>query len=460
MSNIFIFHRDIRIYDNTALIKQIKKYGSIVPIFVFINEQINPSINKYFSNNSVQFMIESLNDLNNDIKKYNGKIYFYEANDNISLLKKLNKLHKINSIGFNLDYTPYAIKRDNDIINFAKLNNIDIITSEDIVLYDIIDGKTKNINNNNPYIVFTPFKNHCLKNLQVRKPNKFNKFKFTKIIKYNFDLNNINHYYKDNPDINIHGGRLNGLKILSKINNFKDYNKERDYLTYKTTFLSAHLHFCTLSIREVYYKIIKNLGSNNNLINELHWRDFYINITYYFPKVLKGQSFKDKYDNIKWDNNNELFNAWKNGHTGFPIIDAAMRQLNKTGYMHNRCRMIVASFLTKDLHIDWRFGEKYFANNLIDYSPMQNNGGWQWASSSGCDSQPYFRIFNPWTQSKKYDIDCKYIKYWIPELINIPNKEIHNWFKFYNNYDIYYKPIIDHNVERKKTLELYKKIDK
>lgn len=459
MSNIFIFHRDIRLHDNTALIKQIKKYGSVVPIFIFIDEQIKPSINKYFSNNSVQFMIESLNDLSDDIKNFNGKLYFYETNNNISLLKKLNKLHKINSIGFNLDYTPYAIKRDNEIINFAKLNNIDIITSEDIVLYDIIDGKTKNINNNNPYIVFTPFKNHCLKNLIVRKPDKFNKFKFTKITEYNSNLDDIHNYYTDNPDINIHGGRQNGLKILSKIDNFNNYNKERDFLTYKTTFLSAHLHFCTLSIREVYYRIIKILGSDNNLINELHWRDFYINITYYFPKVLKGKSFKDKYDNIEWDNNHDFYNAWINGRTGFPIVDAAMRQLNKTGYMHNRCRMIVASFLTKDLHIDWRIGEKYFANNLIDYSPMQNNGGWQWASSSGCDSQPYFRIFNPWTQSKKYDVDCKYIKYWIPELENIPNKEIHNWFKFYDKYDVYYKPIIDHNIERKKTLQIYKKID-
>jgi deoxyribodipyrimidine photo-lyase len=457
MTNLFIFHRDLRLNDNTALIKQIKQYGSIVPIFIFTPEQINPSINNYFSNNSVQFMIESLNDLNNNIKKYNGKIYFYESSDIIALLKKLNKLQKINSIGFNLDYTPYAIKRDEEIINFAHLNDINIITAEDIVLYDIMKGITKNKNNNNPYIVFTPFKNHCLKNLQVKKPDKFNKFLFIKVIKYNFDLNDINHYYKDNPYINIHGGRHNGLKILSKLNNFKDYNKERDYLMYKTTFLSAHLHFCTLSIREVYYKIINILGSDNNLINELHWRDFYMNITYYFPKVLKGFSFKEKYDNIKWDNNNILLNAWKNGQTGFPIIDAAMRQLNKTGYMHNRCRMIVASFLTKDLHIDWRIGEKYFANNLIDYSPMQNNGGWQWASSSGCDSQPYFRIFNPWTQSKKYDIDCKYIKYWIPELINVPNKEIHNWFKYYNTYNIYYKPIIDHDIERKKTLILYKK---
>ena len=457
MANIFIFHRDIRLFDNTALIKQIKTYGSIVPIFIFTSEQINPSINKYFSNNSVQFMIESLTDLNNNIKKYNGKIYFYETSDIISLLTKLNKLHKINSIGFNLDYTPYAIKRDNDIINFAQLNNINIITAEDIVLYNIIEGETKNKNNNNPYIVFTPFKNHCLKNLQVRKPDKFNKFKFIKISEYNFDINNINNYYKENPYINIHGGRKNGLKILSNINNFNNYNKERDTLTYKTTFLSAHLHFCTLSIREVYYKIINILGSENNLINELHWRDFYMNITYYFPKVLKGCSFKEKYDNIKWDNNNILLEKWKNAQTGFPIIDAAMRQLNKTGYMHNRCRMIVASFLTKDLHIDWRLGEKYFANNLIDYSPMQNNGGWQWASSSGCDSQPYFRIFNPWTQSKKYDIDCKYIKFWIPELVNIPNKEIHNWFKYYDKYDIYYKPIIDHDVARKNTLILYKK---
>jgi deoxyribodipyrimidine photo-lyase len=455
MNNIFIFHRDLRLYDNTALIKQSKLYTNITPIFIFTPEQIDKNINKYFSNNSVQFMIESLNELKKNINEYNGNLYFF--NDNyISVLHKLHKLNKINSIAFNLDYTPYAIKRDNEIIEFAKTNNINIITTEDYTLYDIMNGQTKSNISHNPYMMFTPFKNHCIKNLIIKKPDKFNNFKFNIIKEYNIGIKNIDIFYDNNIFINVHGGRTNGLKILNKINKFKNYNELRNNLDYNTTFLSAYLHFCVVSPREVYHKILNKLGNKSLLINELHWRDFYMNITYYFPHVLQNKSFKKEYDNIKWINNKEHFDAWCNGETGFPIIDASMKQLNKTGFMHNRCRMITASFLVKDLHIDWKLGELYFATKLIDYSPMQNNGGWQWCASCGCDAQPYFRIFNPWLQSKKYDKECVYIKKWIPELINISNKYIHEWYKYYD--DNYIKPIIIHSDEVKKTLEIYKLI--
>jgi len=460
MVNIFIFHRDLRLYDNTTLIKTLKELKeSVIPIFIFTPEQIEIKRNPYFSNNSVQFMIESLIDLNEQIKKYDGELYFFKG-ETIKVLKYINTIHKIKTISFNIDYTPYAQDRDNKIKSWCELNNIDLISEEDVVLYNIIDGKTKNINTGNPYIVYTYFKKHCLNNLKIKELNNFNSFSFLKTskLKEKLKITELKEFYEENENINIHGGRKNGLKILKNIEDFKDYNKKRDCLNYKTTFLSAHLHFCTLSPREVYYNIISKLGKNNNLINELHWRDFYMNITFYFPKVLKGKSFKENYDKIKWEEDNEKFILWCKGETGFPIIDAAMRQLNITGYMHNRCRMIVASFLTKDLHIDWRLGEKYFASKLIDYSPMQNNGGWQWASSSGCDSQPYFRIFNPWTQSKKYDPDCEYIKKWLPELKEVNNKDIHIWNKKYMLYKINYSaPIIDHDKERLITLKLYKK---
>ena len=184
-------------------------------------------------------------------------------------------------------------------------------------------------------------------------------------------------------------------------------------------------------------------------------------ITYHFPHVLHGQigkkniPFKKDYDKIKWSYNTKNFERWCNGTTGFPLVDACMKQLNVTGYMHNRGRMIVASFLTKDLHIDWRWGEKYFATKLVDYDPMSNSGGWGWCSSTGTDAQPYFRIFNPWTQSLKYDKDCEYIKFWLPELKGVPNKNIHNWYKFFDE-NIYHKPIINHDDERKVTLDLFK----
>jgi deoxyribodipyrimidine photo-lyase len=467
--NIFIFHRDLRIHDNTSLIKQMKEMKEVTPIFIFTPEQINKNI--YKSNNSVQFMIESLYDLSSDINKHDGELYYFYA-DTMNVIKHLHKEYKINSIGYNMDYTPYALARDKMISKWCATNNINNYAEEDYALYDIMKGQTLNRTSNNAYLVFTPFKNFCLKNLNVKNPDTFNKFNFKtnnklKHDKYYLNNSDINKFYVDNPNINIHGGRKNGLTILKNINKWDEYNKERDYLTYKTTFLSAHNHFSTVSIREVYHKILSELGKNNNLINELHWRDFYINITYYYPHVLKGQvsgknqALKMKYNKIKWTNNKTLFDKWCDGKTGFPIIDAAMNQLNTTGYMHNRCRMIVACFLTKDLLIDWRLGEKYFATKLVDYDPMSNSGGWQWASSTGADSQPYFRIFNPWSQQLKFDKECVYIKKWLPQLKNVDNKIIHKWNELWDdelyNKDIHYiKPIVEHDVQRKLALKLYK----
>ena len=478
--NIFLFHRDLRIQDNTALIYQLQELKEeIIPIFIFSPEQINQENNKYFSHNCVQFMIESLHELSESIKAKKGKLYFFKG-DTIEVLKSLHKKNTINSIAYNIDYTPYALKRDTSIKEWCETEEITCLEKEDYLLYDILEGQTKKADNT-PYLVFTPFRNHCYSNLEVRKVLKFNKYKFKKEKsleknKYYIDGDGdgdsdseLNNFYIDNPQINVHGGRKNGLNILKTIKKFKDYNNERDSLTYKTTFLGGYLKFGTISIREAYYTIGKILGFKCGLINELHWRDFYANITYEFPRVLQGQvkgtnkSFKEKYDNIKWSYDKKIFDKWCKGETGYPIIDSAMRQLNITGYMHNRCRMIVASFLGKDLHIDWKWGEKYFAQQLIDYDPNSNSGGWQWANSNGTDAQPYFRIFNPWTQAKKFDPQCEYIKQWLPELKNIPNKDIHNWCKpevhelWLKNKIKYFIPIVDHDEERKNTLEIYKK---
>lgn len=471
--NLFLFHRDLRIQDNTTLIHQIQELeDDIIPIFIFPQEQINKEKNEYFSNNCVQFMIESLHELSEDIKSKKGKIYFFKG-DTIDILKSLHKKNIINSIGYNIDYTPYARKRDKDIRDWCENEDIQYFEKEDYLLYDILEGQTKKADGK-PYLVYTPFRNHCYANLDVREVNKFNKYKFKKNKdleknKYYINEDEINNFYNNNPKINVHGGRINGLNILKNIKKFKDYSKKRDNLTYKTTFLGGYLKFGTISIREAYYSIGKVLGFKSGLINELHWRDFYANITYEFPRVLQGQlkgsnkSFKEDYDNIKWSYDKKIFDKWCKGETGYPIIDSAMRQLNTTGYMHNRCRMIVASFLGKDLHLDWKWGEKYFAQQLIDYDPNSNSGGWQWANSNGTDAQPYFRIFNPWTQAEKFDPDCEYIKQWLPELQNISNKDIINWYKpeihekWLKEGIIYFKPIVDHDEERKKTLEIYKK---
>ena len=458
--NLFIFHRDYRLFDNTTLIEMSKKEGTITPIFIFTPEQITKK-NKYRSNNSVQFLIESLFELKDAIKEYKGKIHFFYGN----YMDVIKSFKNVNSIGFNFDYSPYAVMRDTKIKKYCIKNNIKFYSKEDYLLYDILDNDTMN-KSGTPYTVFTPYKKHCLANLKVRKPNKYNKFKFT-----NNNINNkyiindmkMKSFYIENKDINVRGGRSNGLKILKKIKNWKDYNNMRNCMIYKTTFMSAYLHFNVLSIREVFYRILKKLGGNNNLINELHWRDFYVNIMYFFPRVLigmkkgKNKSFREKYDKIPWKKNKKHFDAWKKGMTGFPIVDACMRQMNTTGYMHNRGRMIVASFLVKNLNIDWREGEKYFAQTLVDYDPSSNNGGWQWTSGGGTDAQPYFRIFNCWTQSKKFDPNCKYIKKWIPELKDVDSIDIHKWYIKYTNYKLYVKPIVEHKETREKTLKMFKK---
>jgi deoxyribodipyrimidine photo-lyase len=263
----------------------------------------------------------------------------------------------------------------------------------------------------------------------------------------------------ENKNIALHGGRKEGLKILKHITDFEEYEKIRDIPAYNTTLLSAHLKFGTLSPRETYHHM-QSLGrkAHTGLIRQLYWRDFWYHIAYFYPHVF-GNAFHEKYNNLTWKQDEKGFKAWCNGTTGFPIVDAGMRQLNETGFMHNRVRMIVASFLIKDLHIHWLRGEQYFAQKLVDYDPCVNNGNWQWVASTGCDPQPYFRIFNPWLQQRKYDPACTYIKRWIPELKDVSTNAIHAWYKDKNRIESSYPaPILDHDVERGKTLAMYKAV--
>ena len=398
--NIFLFRRDFRIVDNLALNKLIEECGNkgIYPMFIFNPKQIYAKNNQYFSNNCVQFMIESLDSLDQHID-----INYYEGDD-IEVLIKLSKKYKINSIAYNKDYSPFAIKRDGIIEAWAKSKEIRIITAEDYTLYPM--GTIQN-NKNEPYQVFTPFYKKSLL-IKVKAPEPpivkhINVIGIKNIKK--FDKHK---YYVVNDDLAVRGGRENALERFKNI--MTDYAKVRDYPALdKTTKLSAYIKFGCVSIREVYF----NYNKVKELQRELVWREFYANILYYFPYVL-GNSFKEKYDNIEWTNNKEWFKKWCQGKTGYAMVDAGMSQLNKTGWMHNRLRMITAMFLTKDLLIDWRWGEKYFATKLVDYDPASNNGGWQWSASTGTDAQPYFRIFNPELQLKRYDKDYEYIRTWIP----------------------------------------------
>ena len=396
--NVFIFRRDFRIHDNLALNRLVSECGNkgVYPIFIFNPKQIYAKNNEYFSNNCVQFMIESLDELEKDIH-----VNYYE-NDDIEVLTKISKKYKIKSIAYNKDYSPFAIKRDSIIAEWAAAAGIRIITEEDYTLYPM--GTILN-NKGDPYQVFTPFyKKSLLIKVKTPEPLVVKSINVIKDIKA-FDKHK---YYVSNDDISVRGGRDKALERFKKV--MTDYATTRDYPAQdKTTRLSAYIKFGCVSIREVYY----NYNKVKELQRELLWREFYANILYYFPYVL-GNSFKAQYDNVKWTNNKEWFKRWCNGTTGYLLVDAGMAQLNKTGWMHNRLRMITAMFLTKDLLIDWRWGEKYFATKLVDYDPASNNGGWQWSASTGTDSQPYFRIFNPELQLKRYDKNYEYIRTWIP----------------------------------------------
>lgn len=408
--HVFLFRRDFRIHDNLALNRLIAECGggSIFPMFIFNPAQIYAKNNPYFSNNCVQFMIESLDDLDKHIH-----VNYYESGDgDIGVFAELSKKYKIKTIAYNKDYSPFAIKRDGIIEEWASGHGIRIITEEDYTLYPM--GAIRN-NKDEPYKVFTPFYKKSLA-IKVKSVSNTETKSVLNVIKHikGFDKHR---YYEPNDDIAVRGGRDKALERFKKI--MTDYAKTRDYPAMdKTTRLSAYIKFGCVSIREVYY----NYKNVKELQRELLWREFYANILYYFPHVL-GNAFKEQYDNVKWTNNKEWFKRWCQGKTGYAMVDAGMAQLNKTGWMHNRLRMITAMFLTKDLLIDWRWGEKYFATKLVDYDPASNNGGWQWSASTGTDSQPYFRIFNPDLQLKRYDKDYEYIRTWIPAFETEPKIE-------------------------------------
>ena len=453
--SIFIFRRDLRLKDNLGLIEALNNSKNVITIFIFTPEQIDK--NSFKSDNAIQFMVESLTELQKKIKKKNGELYFFYGKQDV-VIKKILKDNSIDAIYFNKDWTPYAMKRDESINKICKKNKIDCIQTEDYTLLPI----NKLLNQNGEvYKVYGAFYRNA-KKFNVPKPKKITDYKFSKLKKGdNIQLKFIDKFYKKNENILVKGGRKKALKILKKVKSFDEYSTKRNELDYETTHLSAYTKFGCVSIREVYHKMKKNLKPENQLFNQLFWKEFYVYISKYIPHVLKGKSMKLKYDKIKWNTNNTIFKKWCEGKTGFPIVDAGMRELNETGYMHNRSRLITSGFLVKLALIDWKKGEKYFATKLTDYDPAQNNGGWQWSSGSGADSQPYFRIMSPISQSTKFDPDGSYIKMWIPELKNVEPKHLHDWEKFNNLYNLkeidYVKPCLDYKNARKRTMEIYKK---
>ncbi|MBX7066063.1 MAG: DNA photolyase family protein [Parachlamydiales bacterium] len=420
---LFIFRRDLRLHDNTGLIAALNSSELVIPCFIFTPDQIEK--NPYRSEKCLQFMLECLEDLEEQLKDAGGKLYYFHGDPS----KIVDDL-KVDAVFVNRDYTPYSIARDKKIEAVCKKNKIEFKSFDDVLLHppeDTLkaDGK--------PYSIFTPYYRNASR-LDVSKPKSSRKNNF-----YKKPIHSETKKFPTTKDKSIvKGGRTEGLKVLHRKVDYKNRDFPADVRG--TSHLSPYLKFTVISPREVYY-------ANSDLIRSLYWRDFFTHLAFFFPHVF-GHAFHKKYDKLKWSENRAAFKKWCEGKTGFPIVDAGMRELNETGLMHNRVRMIAASFLVKDLHIDWREGEKYFAQHLIDYDPAVNNGNWQWAASTGADAQPYFRIFNPWAQQKKFDPDCEYIKKWVPELKRASAKEIHEGLAS--------EPMLDHSKEAKITLKLYR----
>jgi deoxyribodipyrimidine photo-lyase len=451
-NGLFIFRRDYRLIDNIGLSTANKKCKNIYTIFIFTPEQVGNK-NIYKSNNAVQFMIESLMDLEREINKSGGKLYtFYGSNKKI--IKDCIEAFKINYVSFNKDYTPYALERDKEIVELCKDENIIIEMYQDYYLNEpgtIVSGSGE------IYKKFTPFYNSALK-IKIEEPMKKRKLKLKKSsskITNEISLEEaINKFTTQNNNILVNGGRENGKKVLKiALKTQTHYNKTHNDLYKNTTNLSAYIKFGCFSIREIAH-IFK---SYHDIIRQIYWREFYASILYVYPFVL-GKPMKSAYSKMRWHKNTRYLDLWKKGLTGFPVVDAGMRQMNITGYMHNRARLIVASFLIKTLLIDWREGEKYFATKLTDYDIASNNGNWQWTSGTGADSMPYFRIFSPWRQTEEFDPDCIYIKTWVPELREISNKEILNWETKWNKDVKYPKPIVNFKEQTKLALEMYKEV--
>lgn len=423
--NIFWFRRDLRIDDNAGLYHALKDKNPVVPVFIFDRNILDELEDK--ADRRVEFIHLALQEIQQQLVKLGSSLDVRYGTPE-TVYTELLKDYKVENVFTNHDYEPYAKQRDTGISDFLQEHDISFFTFKDQVILEkdeVLkdDGK--------PYTVFTPYSrkwkavltNFHLKSYPSRKyRNNFFKQEEKKIIA-----------------LEAMGFKSAGIPFPEKEwrgQVIRNYKEQRDIPSVQgTSRLSVHLRFGTISIRQL---AAEAGGLNETFLNELIWRDFYHMILWHFPYVV-GHAFKAEYDKIKWRNNEKEFTAWCNGQTGYPIVDAGMRELNTTGYMHNRVRMIVASFLTKHLLIDWRWGEAYFAKKLLDFDLAANNGGWQWAAGSGCDAAPYFRVFNPYLQTVKFDPELKYVRKWVPEFEELT----------------YPQPIVQHEVARKRCLETY-----
>lgn len=419
---IFWFRRDLRLDDNVALHQALQSNYPVIPLFIFDTDILN-SLPK--NDARVGFIHESLQKINVQLNAL-GSSLLIKHGTTTAVWKSLFQEFSISEVFFNKDYEPYAIKRDSTIDDLAKANNAICFSFKDQVIFEELEITKPD---GSPYTIYTPYKNKWLEKYKSMAPvEEYDTHKyFSNFYKSHFDF----------PTLKQIGFEESTIKVkphnLTQITN---YHENRDFPAIdSTSYLSPHLRFGTVSIRKLVNWAVRK---NDVFLSELIWREFFMQILFSFPKVV-SHNFKSAYDGIQWRNNEEDFKHWCSGTTGYPMVDAGMRQLNQTGYMHNRVRMVVASFLCKHLLINWQWGEAYFAEKLLDYDLSANVGNWQWAAGTGCDAAPYFRVFNPDIQLKKFDEKGIYIRKWVPE------------------FDLEYsQPIVEHAFARDRAIAAYK----
>jgi len=454
--SLFLFRRDLRLEDNTGLIAALKQSETVIPAFILTPEQIDQ--NPYRSDHCLRFMIESLQDLDTQLKKKGSRLYLFQGKPDEIIGKCCHAL-SIDALFVNRDYTPYSRHRDEKLERICKREKIPFYSFDDALLHP---PESTLKETGKPYLLFTPyFRNASKRKVAPPVSNKLNNY-FSGNIPFAKGRDYLSALLPSKIENRFPGGRAEALKILKQLSHLKNYARVKDFPAEDySTHLSAYLKFTVCSPREIYREINQKLGPHHPLIRSLYWRDFFTSVAFFFPHIFKG-AFSPKWDHLPWSSDKKAFQRWCVGKTGFPIVDAGMREMNETGFMHNRVRMITASFLIKDLHIDWRLGEKYFAQTLIDYDPAVNNGNWQWVASTGCDAQPYFRVFNPWTQQKKFDPQCLYIKKWIPELRTLAPKTIHGWDeeKYHTECPAYPPPMVSHTKAAEQAIRTYRSLKK
>lgn len=420
---IFWFRRDLRLNDNTGLLAALQSGLPVLPVFIFDQHILNELPD---TDARVTFLYDQLAQLQDSLATVGAGLHV-AIGDPITIWQQLVQQHSVGAVFFNHDYEPYAQKRDSEITALLGAKNIAVKTFKDHVFFEKDEiVKADGL----PYTVYTAYKNKWLEAFRALPP--YQPTDHTRLtsqfIKHQTTL----------PSLKEIGFRRSSIKAPDyRLNFVKGYDQVRDFPALdQTTFVGHHLRFGTISVRSLVYFAS---GKNQTFLSEIIWRDFFSQILYHFPQVVE-HSFKKPYDYIQWENNPELFDKWCQGKTGYPIVDAGMNQLNQTGFMHNRVRMIVASFLVKHLLIDWRWGEAYFAEKLLDFDLASNNGNWQWAAGCGCDAAPYFRVFSPALQQEKFDPHGDYVRKWIPG------------FDPTN----YLKPIVDHKFARDRAIRRFK----